>query len=208
MMKTVHARASWLRRTAAVVVILVPAGLSVMTFTAVASGQDGHGHMGRQPATGAHTTTSVPATPEQQANAARLFEDVKAGIARFADLRAAQAEGYQQSAPFRFGDWGPAHFKNRAYSHDDRLLDPARPEGLVYLRLQDGRTVLLGAFFLAPRGQGPRPGGPITEWHFHNPDGQGEMMHVWIFGHPDGPFARSLTKEAIPVAMQYAARSH
>lgn len=189
-----------LRCTAAVVIIVVLPGLSVVTHAAAAPGQMGQGH------SGSHTATDAQATPEERAAAARLYEDVKAGIARFADIRAAQAAGFEQNAPFRFGDWGPAHFRHRANRMDDRLLDATRPEGLVYFRSQDGRTVLLGAVFTAPRGQGPRPGGPITEWHFHNPDGQGEMMHVWTFGHPDGPFARALTREGMQAAIQYAAR--
>lgn len=162
-----------------------------------AEGQDSHMH--QRPA-----ASAAPVTAEQQASAARLFEDVKAGIARFARVDAALAEGYRGKA-FRFGDWGPAHFRSRAYVRDDTVLETARPEGLVYLKLQDGRTVLLGAFFIAPRGQGPQPGGPITEWHHHNEQGVTEMMHVWTFGHPDGPFGRSLTREALRVAMRYAA---
>jgi len=164
-----------------------------------AEGQDSHMHQ-RPAASGA------PATIEQQANAARLFEEVKAGVARFARVDAALAEGYQGKA-FRFGDWGPSHFRNRAFARDGAVLNAARPEGLVYLKLQDGRTVLLGAFFIAPRGQGPQPGGPITEWHHHNEQGSTEMMHVWTFGHPDGPFGRSLTREALRAAIQFAAAS-
>ncbi len=177
-------------------VLLAVSGL--MIFVPAAQGQDSHMH--QRPA------STAPATIEQQANAARLFEEVKTGIARFARVDAALAEGYQGKA-FRFGDWGPAHFRNRVHVRDGAVLNAARPEGLVYLKLQDGRTVLLGAFFIAPRGQGPQPGGPITEWHQHNEQGATEMMHVWTFGHPDGPFGRSLTREALRAAMQYAAAS-
>jgi len=178
-------------------VLLAVSGLTI--FVPAAQGQDSHMH--QRPA-----ASAAPATIEQQANAARLLEDVKTGIARFARVDAALAEGYRGKA-FRFGDWGPAHFRNRAYVRDDTVLETARPEGLVYLKLPDGRTVLLGAFFIAPRGQGPQPGGPITEWHHHNEQGATEMMHVWTFGHPDGPFGRSLTREALRAAMQYAAAS-
>lgn len=185
---------------AALIVVLLLEGIAI-TQAVSAAPKPGGGHM-------TPSEAHAQATPEQRAAAARLFDDVKAGIARFADIRVAEAAGFEQSAPFRFGDWGPAHFRHRANRRDDRLLDAARPEGLVYFRTQDGRTVLLGAFFVAPRGQGPRPGGPITEWHFHNPEGRGEMMHVWTFGHPDGPFARSLGRDGIQAAMVYAARQH
>ncbi|MDQ7828160.1 MAG: hypothetical protein QN122_08025 [Armatimonadota bacterium] len=168
------------------------------------------------------------ATPEQQAAAAHLLAAVRAGIARFADRQVAEAEGYRQSGPWRFQTWGPAHFGNPLYRQDGRLLDPQRPEGLVYLKLPEGREVLLGAFFVAPRGQGPRPGGPLTEWHSHEcltgdgrrlrseggacPPGtelrpaRVEMLHVWTFDNPDGPFAHALTRRAIEAAVQAARR--
>lgn len=168
-------------------------------------------------------------TPESRAVADRLLQDVRAGIARFSDMGTAQAEGYRQATPYRFGHWGPAHFNNEGFQRDGRLLDPARPEALVYLKLPDGYVVLLGAMFLAHKGQGPRPGGAITEWHVHDnlcltatgavalatapgrcPAGSFflgeavEMMHVWMFDHPEGAFAHELTPAAIRAAMQYA----
>jgi hypothetical protein len=181
----------------------------------------------------APTTVSAaaPATPEQQAAAAKLVEDVKAGSARFVDIQTALSEGYQQTTPFRFGQWGPAHFNNRQYAREKRYLDPERPTALVYLRTQDVRSVLIGVMFLAPKGQGPRPGGPVTEWHVHDnlcitstgaadvamapgqcPPGSTflgaaiEMMHVWIFDNPDGPYAHRLTVQGTQAAIRYAAR--
>ena len=190
------------------------AAVSALTFVAGVAGQD------------------PPPTAEHKAIAAKLLEEVKAGIARFADPQAAQTEGYRQTTPFRYGNWGPAHFNNQAYSRDGRFLDPARPEALVYMKLPDGRLTLIGAMFLAPKGQGPRPAGPLADWHVHDnlcitstgsvalamapglcPPGSFfvgeavEMMHVWIFDHPDGPFAHDLTVAAIRAAHQYASRS-
>jgi len=180
---------------AGAIVLLLFVGVGV---AAPATPSPAHGH-------GAAPDAQAQASPEQRAAAATLFEDVKAAIARHADVRIAQAEGFEQGRErFRFGDWGPAHFRHRANRRDDRVLDATRPEGLVYFRTQDGRTLLLGAFFVAPRGQGPRPGGPITEWHVHDPNANSEMMHVWTFGHPDGPFARSLGRDGVQAAIQYA----
>lgn len=217
---------SLLRRPAAVAAIALLVGLSVVTFAAVVSGQDGHGSSGHS---GANTAA---ATPEQKAAAARLLSDVKTGIARFADVQVAQADGYRQTTPYRFGRWGPAHFNNFAYNRDSRLLDAARPEALVYMKVPEGQVILIGAMFLAAKGQGPRPAGPITEWHAHDnlcltgagtvalatgpgqcPPGSFfvgeavEMMHVWIFDHPGGAFAHELTDAAIRAAYQYAMRN-
>ncbi len=212
---------SWLRRGAAVLAIAVLVGLSVMTFAAATSGQGSPGHD--------HGSAAGAATSEQKAIAARLLEDVRAGIARFADLRVAQADGYRQTTPYRFGQWGPAHFNNFAYNRDGRWLDPARPEALVYMKMPDGHVTLIGAMFLAPKGQGPHPAGPLVEWHVHDnlcltstgtvalATGPGqcpagsffvgeavEMMHVWIFDNPDGAFAHSLTAAGVRAAAQYA----
>lgn len=172
---------------------------------------------------------TVQTSSETRALAERLLQEIRAGIGRFAHLSAAQAEGYQQTTPYRFGHWGPAHFNNIAFQRDGRFLEPARPEALVYLKTPDDRVVLLGAMFLAPKGQGPRPAGPLMEWHVHDnlcvtstgtvalatgPGqcpagsffvGEGvEMMHVWIFDHPEGAFAHALSPAAIRAAMKYA----
>jgi len=203
---------SMLRGLALASVLLLTLG-TAMTAAQSPGGHGSHGS-GGQPA----------ATPEQQAGAAKLLADVKAGIARYAKVSAAQADGFRQNAPFRFGTWGPAHFGHGANTRDGVSLDPQRPEGLVYMKLESGEVVLLGALFKAPKGEGPRPGGPLTEWHSHecvtdngnamrSMDGQcppgttlvpraGEMLHVWTFENPDGPFAHGLTKRGIDAAVR------
>ncbi len=204
--------------------VFVLSALLVAMFSGRVPGRDGRMRV--------YAAGQATGTSEQQAGAAKLLEDVKAGIARFASAQAAFSEGYRQTTPYRFGQWGPAHFNNREYSRDGKFLDPERPEALVYMKMQDGRSVLIGVMFLAPKGQGPRPGGPITDWHVHDnlcitstgaadvamapgqcPPGSFfvgeavEMMHVWLFENPDGPFAHSLTVEGIRAAVQHAARA-
>lgn len=211
-----------MRRAAAAAGIVLMAGL---VFAAMAAAPLSHASPGHDGMAGAPTT-------EQKAAALKLLEDVRRGTARLADVEVARAEGYRQTTLFRFaGQWGPAHFSNFAYNRDGRHLDPSRPEALVYLKLEDGRIVLLGAMFVAPKGQGPRPAGPLTEWHVHDnlcltgtgsvalatgpgqcPPGSFfvgeavEMMHVWFFDHPEGPFAHDLTGAAMRAAVQYARR--
>jgi hypothetical protein len=233
LLSTVRRRAL-LGTTAAVVgtLLLVLLSLSTVRLAVAQSGDDGHQHHhppapagGPSPAPGTHAPPA--ATPEQRAAAERLVAEVRAAAARFATVAAAEAEGYRRSTAFLFGTWGPAHWHNRAYNTDGRWLDPRYPEGLVYLRLRDGRTVLLGVMFVAFQGQGPRPGGPLTEWHTHEnlcirPDGRValaiapgqcppgssfvgaavEMMHVWLFDHPGGPFAHHLDAEGLRAALR------
>jgi hypothetical protein len=107
--------------------------------------------------------------------------------------------------------------ENPAFKNDGRVLDPQRPETLVYA-IEDGRATLLGVVYVMERAgvAAPQPGGPITRWHAHNicltllPPGFGivspfgscpalslnvttpEMMHVWVVDNPAGPFAEGL----------------
>ena len=210
---------SMLLRVTAVIATIALLMFSGAPLTVALAQGSGHGQ---------HGSGTTIATAEQQRAAAELVASVKAGIARYAQVTAGEADGYRQNKPFRFGAWGPAYFSNRANGLDGRILDPQRPEGLVYLKLETGETVLLGAVFRAPKGRGPRPGGPLTEWHSHEcvtgmgnalrsmngqcPPGTtlvpaaGEMLHVWTFDNPDGAFAHGLTMEAIKVAVSQFSR--
>jgi hypothetical protein len=189
----------------------------------------GHNHGGTSTPPGATT----PPTTEQQAAAGQLVSDTKSGIARLADYNTAVTEGYKQITPYVLGQgaskYGPAHFYNAAYDKDGQLLDPSKPEALVYFKMPGGKMILLGAMFLAPIGQGPTPGGALTTWHTHDnlcagingitlknqqgecPTGakalteKEEMMHVWIFDNPDGPFAHNLTAADYRAALKQLA---
>jgi len=156
-------------------------------------------------------------TPGQERAAAELVAAVRAASARYRDVSAALADGYQ---PDRAGDGLDVHFDNKQRSDDGAVLDPARPEQLVYARAGD-RSVLLGVVFRMPRAgeRGPQIGGATTTWHTHNicvgplPPGFGlvtpygtcpfltaevtlpEMMHVWLVDSPAGPFADSLPQD-------------
>lgn len=191
--------------------------LIIGTTMTAAQSPGGHGSHGAP-------GESAAATPEQQAAAANLVAEVRSAITRWSKVTAGQVDGFRQNNPFRFSAWGPAHFGNATFTRDGITLDPQRPEGLVYMKLESGEIVLLGALFKAAKGQGPRPGGPLTEWHSHecvtgngnamrSMDGQcppgttlvpraGEMLHVWTFDNPDGPFAHGLTKRAIGAAVR------
>ncbi|MGH2562246.1 MAG: hypothetical protein ACRDJH_24570 [Thermomicrobiales bacterium] len=174
-----------------------------------------------------HADSGPMATPTdaEQAAADQLLTETEAGAARFAAIAVAEADGFVQVTPYPFGDAGPAHFVNPIYNNDSAILDPERPESLIYYRFPDGRTILLGVMFLAPAGESVAPGGPLTPWHDHpgmcldpsaggvpaNADGscpagsfavEAEMMHVWLFDHPDGRIGTELSLEALTVAAQ------
>ncbi|HVM14971.1 MAG TPA: hypothetical protein VM287_11680 [Egibacteraceae bacterium] len=187
---------------------------------------DGHGDPGPRTAhEHAHTPgqddATAEATPQERAAAEQLVAATTAGVARFADLAVAKAEGYQAVTP----EFLPiVHYVHRGYLTNGDVLDPARPESLVYGVAED-RAVLLGAMFLMPEPgvPGPRIGGPLTTWHTHDdlcfdleremvvglvdarggcPDGAvnqetPEMMHVWVVDHPEGPFGHDMSPAAL-----------
>ncbi len=155
--------------------------------------------------------TVMPATPDREptsderAAASTLVLAARTALAKYNDPALAAADGYQMTGLAGI-DY---HANNPVYEHDDRVLDPARPETLVYGVAPDGRPVLLGALFLMPSigTPGPTIGGPLTVWHAHQhicfsltPPGlagllspfgacplgtidmplTAEMIHVWI----------------------------
>jgi hypothetical protein len=159
---------------------------------------------------------SHPSAAQLQA-AAQLATATRTAMARYANLNAALAAGY---ALPRAGTGPDVHLENKAYKSDGRVLDPERPEMLVYA-IDGGRATLLGVVFVMERAglAAPAPGGSVTRWHAHNlcltalPPGFGivspfgscpalsvnvttpEMMHVWIVDNPGGPFADGLDKD-------------
>jgi hypothetical protein len=182
-----------------------------------------HGAPARHPVVGASHEPGgeVPATAAELAAAAQLVRDVWRGTARFADLAVAQAEGYRPLTPMVDGQ---VPYHNQAYYVDGRILDPERPEQLVYLQRLDGRLQFVAVMFLMRPGErGPRPGGPLTVWHTHElclspadgillpvakapddcPPGlrpfgvSPEMLHVWVVDNPAGVFARDLDPAAL-----------
>jgi hypothetical protein len=155
-------------------------------------------------------------TAADQAGADRLAAATIQATQRFQNLQVALAAGYKLPVIPRGLD---VHLENPAYKKDGRVLDPSRPEMLVYA-IDDRGATLLGVVFVMERAgvPGPTPGGPITRWHAHNlcltalPPGYGvvspfgscpalsidvtspEMMHVWVVPDPAGPFADGLDK--------------
>ena len=156
------------------------------TTTTGAGAAPAHGH-----APTVHDATGgMEPTPADVAGAQAFVDAVRAGTARFADVDVAIAEGYFVPARAAADPGRRKHYVLRGGNR--AVLDPERPEGLVYW--SDGsRTIFLGAVFVerddANRVQ---PGGPITRWHDHaeataNP-GAVNMMHVWLYEGVGDPF--------------------
>lgn len=146
------------------------------------------------------------------------------------DFAQAKADGYQPMP----GDH--MHFGNLDFINDEHVLDPERPEYLMYSGHGDDRTLVSMMFVMnSPKDEGPQIGGPLTRWHFRYwaapwclndedrsilapkpvdgvcPTGTPshrsvEMLHVWLLPHPDGRFATKMHLKEEIVAMLVAER--
>jgi hypothetical protein len=190
-------------------------------------GADAHGHASgdsQHPVSTAHhdDTTShdasahhrqssctEPVTAEQEAAAAELVEQTEATLARFEDVKVAEGAGYRRTDSPGEAD---THYLNAAHALDGAVLDPDRPESLVYISAPSGQQFLVGAMYLNddPSTDPPRPGGCTTAWHDHPgvclgsgqiavptsdvcPGGTRlgdttDMLHVWLLDLPTGRF--------------------
>ncbi len=146
-----------------------------------------------------HDCTEPP-TPQQQEAADNLATETKESVAKYADPSVAKADGYQPISP----TWRPiTHHLNPAYQRDGKILEPDRPEALLYANTSKG-PVLLGTMYLMPEPgtPGSQIGGCLTQWHAHSLLGweTPQMMHLWTVDVPGGPFSDELRpRELIPL---------
>lgn len=162
----------------------------------------------------------TPPTPEQRKWAREFVEACHRSALEHGwyDFKKGLSDGYQLMFEDR------RHYENRAYILDDRVLDPDRPEFLMYYGTPKGKRLSGYMFYVdTPRGRGPQPGGNLTIWHYHVwkramclleglvsvgiSDANGgckegtpthrspEMLHVWLIDHPNGPFTTSMMIE-------------
>jgi len=120
------------------------------------------------------------ATSAQRAAAERLLRRSLASASRFGTLADARAAGYVGDPGRRYvKDWrlghqrladGPirdVHMNHPGHLSDGHLLDPRRPETLVYRRQAAGRYELVALMYRAPAGPVPTPAPSLVRWHLH-----------------------------------------
>jgi uncharacterized membrane protein len=165
-----------------------------------------------------HNMTLVDAggeiTPQQEQWAQEFYQrSLMAAVKNgWFDIEKARAQGFQDDRINR------THFPNLQNMFDDVILDPERPEWLIYSDLPGGGKVLMGFMFFTrePNEVGPTPAGNLAQWHYHHYDppkcaikglwtvsdadekgecAEGipvmrspEMFHVWLIDHPLGRF--------------------
>ena len=157
--------------------------------------------------------TNRPPTADEKRLADEFHKETIAAIAKYEDISVAAADGYNVVSIVG----SEYHAENDTYKSDGIVLDPNRPETLVYEPTPNG-PVLLGAMYeMESIGErGPMFAGPITVWHAHDhicfgsvplsitgfesPLGScpllsfslpvtNEMMHVWTLPGVDEPYS-------------------
>lgn len=107
-------------------------------------------------------------TPQQQAAAENLIAATLLTLPHWEDYRVAEAEGFSSIGD---GLTGMEHFINWEWAADDDVLNPAKPESLMYDTSGGGRRLVAAMYMAAPGtplDEVPELGGPLTQWHIHN----------------------------------------
>lgn len=124
--------------------------------------------------------------PDRKSDASVFISLVRDSTERFRDVAAAEAEGYRLLFGCVSGpDWGAMgmHFVNMSLVGDG-VLDPAKPEIVIYEPLPNGKLRLIGADYLVL----------AADWHAKNPTAgppelMGQLLHLFEspnrFGLPD-----------------------
>jgi hypothetical protein len=165
-----------------------------------------------------HATGSCQPTGAQLQAANALVAGTRRTLARFADLGDARAAGY---VPHWRGRETIKHYFNPTYVTDGRVLDPFRPEGLMYAYTDHGPVPVAAVYLMNHADEpGRAVGGCLTVWHKHEnlcsidpangmitglraqggrcPRGQvpwaaPPMLHTWGIDIPGGPFAHRVS---------------
>jgi len=213
----------------AVAAMALPAMVSAGTHTH-AQGAGGHAHLAADEAEEHAEPAVVPpkpydpalpidlggvegVTPQQQAAAENLLAATILALPRWSDPAVAEAAGYVSIGD---GFLGHEHYLHAGNMVDGVVLDPSRPESLVYDTSVTPKRLVAAMYMLNPGDtldDVPELGGQLTQWHVHDnlcfvgprvagltdaagacPPGQRKgpetpMIHVWITPHPCGPFA-------------------
>jgi hypothetical protein len=150
-----------LRRIATRLQSSMMAALVLMSvWPARALAQEGHSHGG--------TSQAHEQTPEQRRKASELIKIVREATERFKDVSEAERAGYA----LQFGcvsgpDSGAMglHYIN-GYLVNQGMVDPARPQIVIYEPTSNGRLRLIGADYLVL----------ADAWNAKHPDGPPQLM--------------------------------
>ena len=116
-------------------------------------------------------TPERPAKPSDTVRAAQVVEVLRGAIAKYRDVRVAEADGYEIFAPRLRQE--VYHFTSRWRSIKESFrFDPAQPSSLLYRKTPEGKFELIGAMYHAPKRLSleeldARVPLGIARWHAH-----------------------------------------
>jgi hypothetical protein len=153
-------------------------------------------------------------TPQQQARAENLLAETVMRLPQWSEPAFVEAQGFVSIGD---GVTGTEHYLNPTFMTDDVILDPDKPESLVFDTTATPKKLVAAMFMMTPGttlADVPDVGGALTQWHIHDNlcfNAQGRissltradgtcprslvkgpetpMIHVWIVPHTCGPFA-------------------
>jgi len=113
-----------------------------------------------------------PLTPADSVRATQVINELRQAVARYQDVRLAEADGYKMFAP-NIRNQPQYHFtKNWHAIRNSFGFDPARPTSLLYKSNERGELVLTGAMYTASKRTSEeeldkRVPLSIARWHRH-----------------------------------------
>jgi hypothetical protein len=116
---------------------------------------------------GIKLVSEVGVTSTELHRAEKLIATTITDLKRFQTPAQAYALGYRSIGDAVTGD---EHYVNWSYVDDGHILDPQRPESVVY-EVRDGKQQAVAAMYSLPFGSTfadvPDVGGSLTQWHVH-----------------------------------------
>jgi len=106
-------------------------------------------------------------THAEQMRAEKLLRSTLTDLPKYESPSTAVAAGYRSIGDSLTGD---EHYVKWSYVNDGDILDPKKPESLVY-EWRGGKQSLVAAMYMLPFGSHftdiPDVGGALTQWHVH-----------------------------------------
>ncbi|HXV16334.1 MAG TPA: hypothetical protein VD758_06120 [Gemmatimonadaceae bacterium] len=117
-------------------------------------------------------TSLQPSNPADSIRAARLVTQLRSSIAKYKDVDVAVNDGFKQFAP-QVKNQHVYHFTNYRWALENAFrFNPEKPTSLLYKKDADGKFVLVGAMYTAPKRASEqdldkRVPLSVAQWHKH-----------------------------------------